>query len=289
VISACSASATVAASFPRFHASRQFGGMKISLARTETFCAGDATVFCAGDAVVFCAGDATVFCAGDAVVFCAGDAAPFDTLRARTAKPTATAWAHNSPVIWFSGHEQRVSTSLGDLNATLTRSKRLPALSAPRHAAWPASASTTAPLSKSPLPSLKDFHEAAARNVASVQPVMSDGSFPVRTGWAIGLPTIAHVPEADPRDGWAFNRCLDFLDHGRDEKRPLFLYLSFLKPHAGANVPAGYEGLYNLQADPKEWDNLYAQSASLRERDEMTRDLIAHLNEVALKKAVPSK
>ena len=60
----------------------------------------------------------------------------------------------------------------------------------------------------------------------------------------------SQVPEADHRDGWAFNRCLDFLDHGRDDKRPLFLYLSFLKPHAGANVPAGYEGLYDLAAMP---------------------------------------
>ena len=60
----------------------------------------------------------------------------------------------------------------------------------------------------------------------------------------------SQLPEADHRDGWTFNRCLEFLDHGRDPKRPLFLYLSFLKPHAGANVPAGYEDLYRLADMP---------------------------------------
>ena len=58
------------------------------------------------------------------------------------------------------------------------------------------------------------------------------------------------LPEAEHRDGWSCKRCLEFLDHGRDDKRPLFLYLSFLKPHAGANVPAGYEDLYDLAAMP---------------------------------------
>lgn len=58
------------------------------------------------------------------------------------------------------------------------------------------------------------------------------------------------LPEAEHRDGWALQKCMDFLDQGRDEKRPLFLYLSFLKPHAGNNVPAGYEDLYDLSAMP---------------------------------------
>ncbi len=60
----------------------------------------------------------------------------------------------------------------------------------------------------------------------------------------------SQVSEQDHRDGWAFNRCLEFLDQGLDDKRPLFLYLSFLKPHAGANVPVGYERLYNLADMP---------------------------------------
>lgn len=60
----------------------------------------------------------------------------------------------------------------------------------------------------------------------------------------------SRVPEADHRDGWTMNRCLDFLDKARDEKRPLFLYLSFLKPHAGHNVPPGFEGMYDLSAMP---------------------------------------
>lgn len=60
----------------------------------------------------------------------------------------------------------------------------------------------------------------------------------------------SQVPEGDHRDGWTFNKCLDFLDKGVDKKRPLFLYLSFLKPHAGANVPPGYEDLYEISEMP---------------------------------------
>jgi arylsulfatase A-like enzyme len=53
------------------------------------------------------------------------------------------------------------------------------------------------------------------------------------------------IPEGDHRDGWVFEKCLDYIN-GRDDKRPLFLYLSFLKPHAGHNVPAGFEDTYQL-------------------------------------------
>lgn len=53
------------------------------------------------------------------------------------------------------------------------------------------------------------------------------------------------VPESQHRDGWVTDRCLEFIEEGIDPDRPLFLYLSFLKPHAGHNVPAGYEDLYD--------------------------------------------
>ena len=51
------------------------------------------------------------------------------------------------------------------------------------------------------------------------------------------------LKEEHHRDGWVFNRCLEFIEK-REDKRPLFLYLSFLKPHAGHNVPLGFEELY---------------------------------------------
>ena len=54
------------------------------------------------------------------------------------------------------------------------------------------------------------------------------------------------LPEKDHRDGWVTGKCLEFVEHEIDPKRPLFLYLSFLKPHAGHNVPAGYETQYNV-------------------------------------------
>ncbi len=60
----------------------------------------------------------------------------------------------------------------------------------------------------------------------------------------------SRVAEKDHRDGWVFHACLDFIDNGIDADRPLFLYLSFLKPHAGHNVPPGYEDLYEIDEIP---------------------------------------
>jgi arylsulfatase A-like enzyme len=53
------------------------------------------------------------------------------------------------------------------------------------------------------------------------------------------------LPEREHRDGWVLEKCLDYI-RGREDERPLFLYLSFLKPHAGHNVPVGYEDKYNM-------------------------------------------
>jgi arylsulfatase A-like enzyme len=53
------------------------------------------------------------------------------------------------------------------------------------------------------------------------------------------------LPEGSHRDGWITEKCLDYLK-AREDERPLFLYLSFMKPHAGHNVPAGYEEHYQL-------------------------------------------
>ncbi len=56
------------------------------------------------------------------------------------------------------------------------------------------------------------------------------------------------LPEEEHRDGWVTKKCLEFIENGIDSERPLFLYLSFLKPHAGHNVPAGYEDRYDVDA-----------------------------------------
>ncbi len=53
------------------------------------------------------------------------------------------------------------------------------------------------------------------------------------------------LAEEDHRDGWITKQALNYIEK-RDDKRPLFFYLSYMKPHAGHNVPAGYEELYNL-------------------------------------------
>lgn len=51
-------------------------------------------------------------------------------------------------------------------------------------------------------------------------------------------------------EAWLTDKALEFLEHDRDESRPFFLYLSFDFPHAGFNVPQGYEELYDLDEIP---------------------------------------
>ncbi|MBN2183313.1 MAG: sulfatase-like hydrolase/transferase [Sedimentisphaerales bacterium] len=61
---------------------------------------------------------------------------------------------------------------------------------------------------------------------------------------------VSEVAERDHRDGWVAEQCLKFLDSDVDPDRPLFLYLSFLKPHAGLNVPKRFEELYDIEDMP---------------------------------------
>jgi len=134
----------VAASLPRVSASRQREGSRISSGGLGTG-------------------------------FAAADGGGLVATPARTASPAATAWPHNAPLDWFSGHGQRVSRSVADFTITLTRSGRLPLAKVPRQPLSLDFASVTAPLSNSALPSLKAFQEAAVRRVCSFHPLMPDG------------------------------------------------------------------------------------------------------------------
>jgi arylsulfatase len=58
------------------------------------------------------------------------------------------------------------------------------------------------------------------------------------------------VPPERHTEAWLTDKALEFLDSGRDEGRPFFLYLSFDFPHAPFNVPPGYEALYDLDEIP---------------------------------------
>jgi arylsulfatase A-like enzyme len=60
----------------------------------------------------------------------------------------------------------------------------------------------------------------------------------------------SNVPEKHHRDGFTAQKCLEFLDDGIDPERPLFLYLSFIKPHAGFNVIKKYEDIYSINDIP---------------------------------------
>ena len=53
------------------------------------------------------------------------------------------------------------------------------------------------------------------------------------------------LEEDEHRDGWVTKQAINYIKK-REDERPLFLYLSFMKPHAGHNVPKGYEDLYDV-------------------------------------------
>ena len=73
------------------------------------------------------------------------------------------------------------------------------------------------------------------------------------------------IPEDEHRDGWVLEKCIDYLEQRNDE-RPLFLYLSFMKPHAGHNVPIDYEDHYDLEettyAEQPPWEKDQSPHAS---------------------------
>ena len=80
------------------------------------------------------------------------------------------------------------------------------------------------------------------------------------------------IPEESHRDGWITEQCLNYIET-REDDRPLFLYLSFMKPHAGHNVPEGYEDHYDLEqiehAKQPLWDTDLSPHASDINRREL--------------------
>lgn len=58
------------------------------------------------------------------------------------------------------------------------------------------------------------------------------------------------LPKEHHRDGFIHKKCIEFLDSYQPDGRPLFLYLSFIKPHTGYNIPPEFESLYQLDDIP---------------------------------------
>jgi len=109
------------------------------------------------------------------------------------------------------------------------------------------------------------LYEQGATMMSDVNPAGLDAYFRETKPYGMGEENIegyigrtSEVAETDHRDGWVTSQCLDFLDSRKDDSRPLFLYLSFLKPHAAFNIPAGFEDLYDIDdipdMDNPEWD-----------------------------------
>ena len=64
----------------------------------------------------------------------------------------------------------------------------------------------------------------------------------------IGKPSV--LPKEHHRDGFIHKKCIEFLDGYQPDGRPLFLYFSLIKPHAGFNIPPEFESMYDLSAIP---------------------------------------
>ena len=64
----------------------------------------------------------------------------------------------------------------------------------------------------------------------------------------IGKPSA--LPEEHHRDGFIYRKCMEFLEDYQPDGRPLFLYFSLIKPHAGFNIPPQYEAQYRLEDIP---------------------------------------
>ena len=64
------------------------------------------------------------------------------------------------------------------------------------------------------------------------------------------LGKVSRLPKEHHRDGFIHKKCMEFLEDYESDGRPLFLYLSFIKPHAGYNVPLEFEALYNIDDIP---------------------------------------
>ncbi|MGB3802345.1 MAG: sulfatase-like hydrolase/transferase [Lewinella sp.] len=80
------------------------------------------------------------------------------------------------------------------------------------------------------------------------------------------------LPEEEHRDGWINARAIEYIEK-RDDDRPLFLYLSYMKPHAGHNVPAGYEARYDTAEITYAEQPMWMEDRTVHAADVNRRDM----------------
>ena len=61
---------------------------------------------------------------------------------------------------------------------------------------------------------------------------------------------VSTLPKEHHRDGFIWRKCMEFLDAYTPDEKPLFLYFSLIKPHAGFNVPREFVDLYDVNDIP---------------------------------------
>ena len=61
---------------------------------------------------------------------------------------------------------------------------------------------------------------------------------------------VSELPKEHHRDGFIWRKCMEFLEGYEPGEKPLFLYFSLIKPHAGFNVPKEFIDLYDIENIP---------------------------------------
>jgi len=91
------------------------------------------------------------------------------------------------------------------------------------------------------------------------------------------------LEEDEHRDGWVTKQAINYIKK-REDERPLFLYLSYMKPHAGHNVPKGYEDLYDADTIKYAEQPNWTEDNSLHSKGVNRRDMYVNYWSKASKK-----
>ncbi|MBR4235303.1 MAG: sulfatase-like hydrolase/transferase [Clostridia bacterium] len=59
------------------------------------------------------------------------------------------------------------------------------------------------------------------------------------------------LPKEHHRDGFIHKKCAEFIESYTPGEKPLFLYFSLIKPHAGFNIPPEFEDMYDISDFPE--------------------------------------
>ncbi len=91
-------------------------------------------------------------------------------------------------------------------------------------------------------------------------------------------PGMATVPESQTLTSWLSEQAVDHIHYRRDPTRPMFMWLSYSKPHPPLDPPEPYYSMYRSAPIPEpvvgDWADFDAPAAFLRQRHRGSFDLL---------------